>query len=542
MLQSMSTVAAAKAKVAELNRSIYCGRRIRVELNSQPPGCFIPNLRLNAIKIHNLPPDVTDEDVIRFTRSQAAKRLRIKGTFTGTFPVEEVARLVRNDIEEAVPEGFLRFDDPLDTCTLDGIVYADAHFLSWDEAHAAWIRLSGQRYGEQSIWLQLPNPMNFTLVIPIEQYRAQKAHWDSLLDSTKDQQACTLHVREAGNVVRIQLSGSVKEATGAMRVRVENLARGEMVEGWHRLLGIPDNMFMSRVYAETGAYVRADLQRQSLKVFGSSTAVDQAREMIKNELARLAALDYSIILAPSSVGYFVREGLEQLKETLGEDNVRFETSSRRMTVSGSEEAQHALDRLVERSHEGKSRILNARRSNQTCPICYDDISSPHRLACGHTYCVACLHHYISSALESGQLPLFCLGDEAQCHVPIAIPTIQHFVPPATFNRLLEAAFDTYIAKHSEQFKHCKTPDCTQIYRAAEAGTTPQMLQCPSVSLTCVTLATMMLMMASHATKVEKPDIHWSKRAWTPGLYRNKDASRNAPNVLYPSRKSKGAIM
>ncbi|KAG9312712.1 hypothetical protein JVU11DRAFT_7139 [Chiua virens] len=311
-----------------------------------------------------------------------------------------------------------------------GPVSARGYFSSWDEAHMAYTRLSGQRYCQQAIWLRLPNPMHYTLVIPMEQYRAQTAQWDSLLESTKDQQACVLHVRESGAVVRIQLSGSVKEATGAMKVRVENLARGEKVEGWHRSLGISGNPFVLRVYSETGAYLRADLQRQSLKIYGAPKAVDQAREMIKNELERLDSLDYTTILPQTSVGFFVREGIQQLKETLGEDNVKFATSSRKIIVSGGEEARHALDRLIQLSLTGNPSIPNARRGNQTCPICYDNISSPHQLGCGHTYCVACLRHYISSALESDQLPLLCLGDEAQCHIPIAIPTIQHFVPPA----------------------------------------------------------------------------------------------------------------
>lgn len=471
-------VAAAHAKVEELNRSVYGGRRIKVEMNAQPPGRFVPNLRLNAIKINNLPPSVTDEDVIRFTGSTSVKRLHIGVAFGVIHTAEQVARLIRADIERAVPGGLKKFDDP-GTCTMEGVVFARAHFSSWDEAHTAHTRLSDRRYGNQSVWLRLPDPMHFTLVVPVEQYKAQKAQWDSLLSSIKDRKACTLNVRDSGNVVRIQLSGSVKEATGALKVRVENLARGDKVDGWHRALGIPGNPFLSRVYSETGACLRADWKRQSLKVYGTSRAVDQAREMIKNELDRLASLDYTVTLARHTVGFFVREGIQQLKETLGENNVRFAMSSRKITVSGGEEARHALDRLITLSHKGSCGLPNASQGSQTCPICYDSVSSPHQLGCGHTYCVACLRHLISSALESDQLPLTCLGDEARCRVPIAIPTIQQFLPPASFNRLLETAFDAYIAKHPEEFKHCKTPDCTQIYRALQASAAPQTLHCPS---------------------------------------------------------------
>ena len=464
----------ANAKVKELDRFIYGGRRIRVEMNTQPRGRFVPNLSLNAIKISNLPPSITDEEAIRFTGSISVKRLP-----NDAYSTKQVAGLVRTSIETAVPGGLKKFEALPGTYTTKGVVSARAHFSTWDEAHIAYTHLSDKRYGNRPVCLRLPDPMYFTLIIPAEQYRAQMAQWDSLSNSIKDKKACSLGVRDAGNVVRIRLSGSVKEATGALKVRVENLARGEKVEGWHRSLGIPGNLFVSRVYPETGAYLRAYRKRQSLKVYGTSRAVDQAREMIKRELDRLASLDYTVTLPRHSMGFFVREGIQQLKETLGENNVGFTTSSRTITVSGGEEARHALDRLIKLSQEGSFCLPNASRGSQTCPICYDTVSSPHQLGCGHTYCVACLRHFISSALESDQLPLTCLGDEARCRVPIAIPTIQRFLPPASFNRLLEVAFDTYIAKHPEVFKYCETPDCPQIYRAVQAGAVPQTLHCPS---------------------------------------------------------------
>ena len=471
-------VASANAKVKELDRLIHGGRRIKVEMNTQPHGRFVPNLRLNAIKISNLPSSITDQEVTMFTGALSVKRLPVGGPSGLVYATEYITRLLQADIERAVPAGLKKFEYPLTTCTMEGVVSARAHFSSWDDAHVAYTHLSDKRYGNQPVWLRLPNPMYFTLVIPVDQFKAQTSQWVSLVSSIKDRKACTLNVRESGNVVIIRLSGSVKEATGALKVRVENLARGETVEGWHRAFGIIGNSFVPHVYSETGAYLRPDWKRRSLKVYGIPGAVDRAREMIKGELERLASLDHTVTLARNSVGFFVREGIQQLKETLGENNVKFTMSSRKLTVSGGEEARHTLDRLIILSHNPSYGLLNAMQGNQTCPVCYDNVSSPHQLGCGHTYCIACLRHLILSALESDQLPLTCLGDEAQCRVPIAIPTIERFLPPASFSRLLEAAFDAYIAKCPE-FKPCKTPDCTQIYRTTRPGAAPRIIHCPS---------------------------------------------------------------
>ncbi|KAF8549795.1 hypothetical protein OG21DRAFT_543542 [Imleria badia] len=471
-------MAVANEKVRRLDRRICAGRRVKVEINTLPPGRVIRDFRPNSIKINFLPPSITDEEVIAFTGSSSVKRLAVGGHL-GVISVEEAARMLRNDIERAVPNALRQFNPPSGSPSPEGVVSARARFSSWDEAHAAHISLSDKRYGNQPTWFKLPDPMHFTITIPSEQYTAQKAQWDGLLSSIKDRKACILNVHSAGSIVRIRLSGSVKEAIGALKVRVENLARGEPVEGWHRCLSFSNNPFPRHVFVETGAYLRADWKRQSLKVYGASRAIDQARDLIKSELERLASMDYTVTLANSSVGFFVREGIPQLKETLGENNIRFAMNTRKITVTGGDDARHALERLVALSLDNNHSLPNASEGGQTCPICYDDVTSPHQLGCGHVYCTACLRHYISSSLESAQLPLTCLGDETHCHVPIPIPTIQHFLPPASFNRLLEAAVDSYISKHPEEFKFCKTPDCGQIYRSVRPGESAKSLRCPS---------------------------------------------------------------
>ncbi|KIK77113.1 hypothetical protein PAXRUDRAFT_398063 [Paxillus rubicundulus Ve08.2h10] len=327
-----------------------------------------------------------------------------------------------------------KFDSPV-PLGVSGIVSVRAHFSSWDEAHLAYTNLEGKRYGNpQPVWLRFPDPMHSTIIILSEQYTAQKAQWGALLNSTTDRKACMLNVHNVGNIVCIRLAGSAKEAMGAVKVRVENLARGEMIEGWHRSLVFSNNQFFRRVFVEAGAYVRADWRRQSLKVYGAARAADRARDLIKTELERLASLDYTVTLMRHSVGFFVREGIPQLKETLGENNARFVTSSRKITVTGGEEARHALDGLITHSLKGNPALLYTSQGEQTCPICYDNVSSSQQLGCGHVYCVACLRHFLSSALDSDQLPLTCLGDGARCRVPFLFP-------PSSSSFLLRLSID-----------------------------------------------------------------------------------------------------
>ncbi|KAG2347151.1 hypothetical protein BDR05DRAFT_958623 [Suillus weaverae] len=466
----------ATAKAQELNRQMCSGRRVRAEVNTMPPGRFIPTFHNNSVKISFLPLTVSDEEVKTFSGSDVVRRLTVKG---GDFSedIGHITTTLRDDIECISPGALKSLEPLLPTPSTDGIVLVYARFPSWEDADAVRARLLNHRIGNVSFWFRLPNPTQYSITISTEQFRAQKSLWDSLIGGIKDKRACMLHIHEQNAVVRMRLSGSKKEAIGALKVRAESLIAGEKVEGWHMTLGYPNNKFLRSVFDDTGALVRADWRRQVLKIYGESKAVEQARELIKDKLEQLSSLEYTKVLTKQSIRFFLARGISELKETFGEDNVKFVISARRITISGGEEARHALERLIQTSLS-EPQLFPDPSGQQSCPICYDNISSPLRLGCGHVYCAPCMRHFLTSALDSGQFPLTCMGDETQCKVPIPIPTIQQFLPQTSFNRLLEVVFNAHISRHPQEFKYCKTPDCNQIYRSTDPNTTA-VGQCPS---------------------------------------------------------------
>ncbi|KAI0050159.1 hypothetical protein FA95DRAFT_690037 [Auriscalpium vulgare] len=464
----------ANRKVRDLDRRRCSGRIVKVQMNTRPNGAAAKYFVPQSIKIMNLPTTVSDAEVEAFSGTPTLRRLRATD-----YNVEFGLERLRDLLESTAPHhALVEFESAPDYDR--GNMSVLARFTSWEDADNARKAIDGQKFhflGNSPMWLKLRDPLFFTVNIPSAQYRAQLEQWNFLSNSIKDRRACNLVTNEQGVFVRIQLNGSIKQAVGALKVRVENLVRGEKVDGWHATFqGPAGSAFLRTVSQDTSAYVRADWQKQTLRVYGDPDSVERARSAIKAELDRRLALEYKFTLSRQSVGYFVRRGVPELKEMFGEDSVRLDTSTRIITLSGGEEARHNLHRLIDDSL--RAGVPAPLAGEATCAVCYDAASTPCQLVCGHVFCSACLRHFLVGAVDRDQFPLVCMGDEARCGVAIALPVISRFLPKASFDRLQEKAFISHIARNPLELKYCTTPDCTQIYRSTGPDAA-ETLQCPS---------------------------------------------------------------
>jgi hypothetical protein len=467
----------ARAQVRQLNGTMLDGRRLRIEMNTAPPGRNLLHIDHNSVKISNVSPLSPFDQIEALVDTF---RLRCLPNRSTALPEANSFPLLLREVE-ALASGKVTHHEPSTRdCARapDGTVAYRIRFSTPEDARLAHDGLRGRIFPSISptaLSFKLPEAMAFNLTISREQHVAQKTLWDALHAGIPDRKECNLFIRPDGNLVRVRLAGNSKRAVGMLKVRVENLAMGEVIDGWHRALGFSKNTFLRRVFQETQVYVRSDWRKQVLRVCGEARSVERAQEMIKVEIERLEGLEYTVMLKQVSVAFFVRQGIATLKELVGEDTVTFQPRSRRITITGGEEARHHLSRLIDESFQGVHRVIP---NEQQCPVCFDDVASPFRLGCGHTYCTACLRHFLASATEGDQFPLVCMGDESRCGRPIALPTIQSFLPQTKFADLLESAVDSYVKKHPTEIKHCRTPDCTQVYRSTEQPTA-NALQCPS---------------------------------------------------------------
>ena len=463
----------AEAKVRELDRKICEGRRVKVEMNRQPAGQTFRHFSANAVTIRGLPPSVTDSVVAQFSGSTLIRRLK-----PTNYDVERAHEYLRFQVGTAA-----KFET-VGTDAVEGIFTARVHFDSWAQAKNVYSSLDKRSFwfiGNTSFWLRLPDPLQYTITIPTQQYLAQRKRWDSLQADTKEKEGCYLSANAKDKVYIIRVGGDDKKAIGSLKVRVENLAGGEKLERWHGSLGAGagGQRFLDSVFETTGACIRNDRRLRVVTAYGEPRNIEAARNMVETEVERLESLEQTVFLKRQSVRFFVRRGLAALEEELGKDNVTLNISSSpcKITIKGGEMARHALSRLIDESLN-HTEIVNETEPDSKCPICYDEISSPVQLACGHSYCTACIRHFLTTASDSKIFPLCCMGDENNCRAPIPIPTLQRFLPSQQFKHLLETVFISYIEHLPQEFKYCTTPDCRQVYRCVESQTS-LVLHCPS---------------------------------------------------------------
>lgn len=474
----------ARNMAQKLNMTIWKGRQIRAVMNERPQGVAgLRNFNPASVKIMNLPfTGIVPYDFHQFTGTTDHKLLK-----SSSFDVGESHATIRALISKL--PGILMNSYEVMTAGIEdssGEAKIKVQFEEWEDAKEGHTSISqlegGMNRPSFKPWLP-PKPLRYTIKIPVQQYEAQKRQWDELSTAKVGGDAYVQpRVGSRGDVF-IQVLGQDKKAVGQLKVRVESMVAGEKLapEYWHSSwMTSSGRTFFNRVFNEKKVFTRNDFKSRTLRIYGEPNLVAEVRQMIREEVDRLAQRETTRFLDRGSVGFFVREGLGKLVELLGEENVNLNLASRpcRITVKGGDEANHHLQRMLDESKAAGSfgSVLTAAEKTEVCPICTDEASHPEQLLCGHTYCAGCLKHFLTSAVDAKTFPLVCMGNDATCNVPIPIPFIRRFLPDAVFRALVEAAFVHHLDQHPQEWKYCTTTDCKQIYRRRPEQAT---LQCPS---------------------------------------------------------------
>jgi len=352
-------------------------------------------------------------------------------------------------------------------------------FDNWENVLQAARDVESKRPDIPSFQAKTPNAHQYSIVIPLLQYEVQRGQWLELSDTESEKGRVEIEITDDEVVIWVQ--GESRESVGALKVRVEKIARGEVLDGvyWHPSFASPEESasFFSEVMRII--YLKFCPNTHTLVLYGESGNIDEARKMIQEEVKRREQVMTKTTLTEPSITFFKNGGIQKLKELVGEEEVDLKTTSRWSAVMmrGGEMATHHLRRLIKESML-KEEIGSRDATSVTCPVCLEEPLHPEILECGHSYCSGCLNLFLKAAGETQRFPIVCVGDGVTCDVPIALPLIRRFLPRHSFKELVEDAFVTYLQRNPTQFRYCKTPDCRQTYRqqTEDEATT---ITCPS---------------------------------------------------------------
>ncbi|KAI0039864.1 hypothetical protein FA95DRAFT_1566881 [Auriscalpium vulgare] len=366
----------------------------------------------------------------------------------------------------------------------DGVVRAWARFESPDVARVVCElngvkqrALNGEKvYARRMQSLRTLISRDVYAVVDYDMHRLQEKLWQFARGAR-----LVVHDRKPGAEVEVKLVAEDTKTLSQMKAEFSQILRGEVVmerpgvHAWDGFFGHSVGaQFLSKVQVwHPGVLVRSDRDRKTIRVLGPAQKRAPAVSEILGRLQELRSRRVRTIpLAGRLIGLFVNTDLLALQRKHGTDTVWLSLSRRELCVRGDEELYEQVQELVHRVRDRHS----AERSQDHCPVCFEEPTTPTTLYCGHTYCKACFSGYLLSAVDNRSFPLKCLGDGVTCAECIPMLIARNVLAPAAFQSVAQAAFQVYVDARPEEFHFCPTTDCPQVYRAGPRDTA---LACPS---------------------------------------------------------------
>jgi hypothetical protein len=441
----------------------------------------LPSVGVATVKMRFLPVDVDERGLKIFGPLQGLMSER--PSYQG-YTVQDTIDGVRNllsrfqtkmiDFEvrpppyrEAKMRAWAYFMTPADAkAAAENIHRRKPHFTGYTRIHARDIK-------------------TITFKVSVVKYRRVATSIQSLAESMwKQNIGNSLSVLDLNSHYSLKLCGEDLKLLGRLKAEVEKILNGEAVlkdgktawdDFFRRSVGSVFLQDLER--AHTGVSIETDPTRRKIRLFGVAEKRMIVRGKILGKIEQLRLQKSCFIpLEGPLLAAFVNGELATLREKLGSEHIVLDFEGHALRLRGDEKAFNVARDAVELVRK-KYRVRRNRQAIAVeCPVCFDEVSSPIKMTCGHSWCRTCFHNYLAAASEQKFFPLTCLGNEGKCTERISLYAAKEVLSAADFDATVSAAFDTYVQTHPEELHYCPTPDCPQVFRPAPEGV---FLQCPS---------------------------------------------------------------
>uniref|UniRef100_A0A9J2QAM8 RBR-type E3 ubiquitin transferase n=1 Tax=Ascaris lumbricoides TaxID=6252 RepID=A0A9J2QAM8_ASCLU len=293
---------------------------------------------------------------------------------------------------------------------------------------------------------------------------------------------------------------SVREARGDLKALVEGVTldcrdgpekrragdQSPATLPYHKLLSREERRWLT-TNMPTGVVVTVLPLKKHIKLQGSKKALAEAEQLIEQHLRdRMSvSLERIIHLAPPTykpgmLKAVVKEGgldLQLLADKMGSGvSLRMDFLTHSLEFCGRESEYDKLLGILRDISESLPHSNEARGEGAPiCGMCYSPANPEGSYcleACGHHACIECLNNQISSSIRSRTLPIVC----TTCGEAFVMRDFEALMmggrnrdTPEDFVKvesLVESAVAFFMARNSDKYRHCITPDCGGIHKVS----------------------------------------------------------------------------
>jgi len=273
----------------------------------------------------------------------------------------------------------------------------------------------------------------------------------------------------------IRLFGEDSKRVAEAKSALEKLLAGSVVMNdettvWDPFFATAPGLdYLKQTSNDHTLYIHRDIRKSRLLLYGG-LANDQmaAQRSIITHLESLQQLTHTIVLTSELLPKAMKGGWRRVRERFGEAAVLdISRQPKTVLIRGSATDFQLAQTLLFQDHS-TSTEKEVSQDDNMCPVCWEEATEPLRMTCGHNYCKDCFSLQASSADDSS-FPIRCCGAEGKCLRIFSLDELNTKLSPAAFEKLLATSFDTFVRTHPQDFQHCPTPDCPNIYRIRTDG-------------------------------------------------------------------------
>ena len=466
------TSASAIAWCEEHDYSVIGGRTIRMK----PYRSLISRFR-KIVEIRNLPLDIHQQTVRKLLPDATPVTFHPRNTYN----VDKALSRLRKDVD-SIAGRYLRDYRRDESKMPSGLLGVRVQCYTWHTAQRIRESLSQRRLwylGGRRPSVALEEPYRYSISIDPRQYNAQQKVLHSIWDARRGNPLADIQIITGGPVqdVRIEVFGSNELAVGALKARVEGVLKGQLIPGCHSFFESNEKLESIREISDkTGCFIRLNTVPQTVTAFGDDDTLRAFSESLRVHIDNTISFEIKLTDSEASA-FYLRRGIPLLGSIVGKENVRImvEHPHPILTVQGGgDEVAHMLVLLCDESIEDVE--STATPPDAACPVCLDYPEACIRLECGHSYCYACLKHFLTTGITDKDPVLTCM----ECVTPIPVNILRKILPRSDLEDLFELAFSTHVRTNPEKFKFCGTPHCTRLYQlSSKDSVDPPAFHCPS---------------------------------------------------------------